>query len=296
MSYNIAGIGEVLWDIFENSKRFGGAVANVAFHAGQLGAHAYIVGAVGDDDLGAEGLKYLKEHGLEMGGLSKVVGFPTGTVNVKLDENKVPTYEIVEGVAWENLPWVDSLAEIAGKLDAVCYGSLAQRGELTRKTIHTFLDSVQSDCLKVCDVNLRINGYCDETIKASVEMADVLKLSDEELKIVAGIVGIDTAGSDDDIIAEFIEKYSLKAVLYTLGKDGAKIFIDGTSYSYKPNPIKPVSTVGAGDSFTARAVVGLLNNEAPVRIIEKACEYAAYVCMQEGAMPKLPDSVKDSVL
>ncbi len=296
MSFNIAGIGEVLWDIFENNKRFGGAVANVAFHASQLGAHGYIVGAVGDDELGTEGLEYLKEHGLDMAGLSKVDGFPTGTVNVMLDENKVPTYEIVEGVAWENLPWRDNFPEIAGKLDAVCYGSLAQRGELTRKTIRTFLDSVKPDCLKVCDVNLRVNGYCDDTIIASLEMADVLKLSDEELKIVAGIAGLDTAGSDDTIINDFIKKYSLKAVLYTLGKDGAKIFIDGFSYSFKPEPIKPISTVGAGDSFTARAVVGLLNNESPARIIEKACEYAAYVCMQEGAMPKLPDSIKAKVL
>ncbi len=292
MKYKIAGIGEVLWDIFETSKRFGGAVANATFHTSQLGAEAYIISAVGNDDLGKEGLEYLKNHDLDISYLTVVNGFPTGTVNVTLDENKVPTYEIVAGVAWENLPWNENMAELAKSLDAVCYGSLAQRGELTRKTVHKFLDSVGADCLKVCDINLRINGYTDETILVSLEKADVLKISDEELKIVAEIAGIDNSQSDDEIVADFIKKYGFSAVLYTLGKDGARIFIDGKSYGFKPDPIKPVSTVGAGDSFTARAVMGLLMKEDPAVLIAKACEVASYVCLQEGAMPKLPESLK----
>ena len=292
MSYNIAGIGEVLWDVFATSRRFGGAVANAAFHTSQLGAHAFIISAVGDDELGREGVAYLKEHGLDLTGLVTVQGYPTGTVNVTLDSNKVPTYEIVAGVAWENLPWQDKLAEIAGKLDAVCFGSLAQRGELSRKTIHRFLDSVTPECLKVCDINLRIDGYSPEVIRASLEMADVLKLSDEEIGIVAEIAGIDSTSTAAEIIADFQEKYGYKAVLYTLGKDGAEIYIAGNSYNYKPDPIIPVSTVGAGDSFTARAVVGLLSQEDPQSLIENACKVASYVCMQEGAMPKLPASFR----
>ncbi len=292
MKYKIAGIGEVLWDIFETSKRFGGAVANATFHTSQLGADAYIISAVGDDDLGREGLEYLKNHDLDISYLTAVQGFPTGTVNVTLDENKVPTYEIVAGVAWENLPWNEKMGELAKNLDAVCYGSLAQRGELTRKTVHQFLDSVSPECLKVCDINLRINGYTPETVRISLDKADVLKISDEELKIVAEIAGLDTAQDDDAIINDFITKYGFSAVLYTLGKDGAKIYIDGKSYGFKPDPIKPVSTVGAGDSFTARAVMGLLMKEDPAVLIAKACEVASYVCLQEGAMPKLPDHLK----
>ncbi len=291
MSYHIAGIGEVLWDIFETSRRFGGAVANVAFHSSQLGAHGYIIGAVGDDEMGREGIAYLKEHGLDIEGLDVVAGYPTGTVNVKLDEHKVPTYEIVKGVAWENMPWKDGLSAIASKLDAVCFGSLAQRGELTRSTIQKFIDSLRPDCLKICDVNLRINGYTPEVIRQSLEMADVLKLSDEEVEIVAGIVGIDGGLSTGAMIQELISKYEFKAVLFTLGKDGARLYVDGREYSYKPEPIKPVSTVGAGDSFTARAIFGLLNNEDPDKIIAAACKVAAYVCMQEGAMPKLPEDI-----
>ncbi len=293
MSYYTAGIGEVLWDIFESNKRFGGAVANVAFHFGQLGAKSYIVGAVGDDELGEEGRAYLIDHGMDMSGVSVVKGFPTGTVNVKLDENKVPTYDIIEGVAWENLPWNPALEDIAKKLDAVCFGSLAQRGELTRTTIHTFIDALRPECLKVYDVNLRINGYTDDIIKSSLEMADVLKLSDEEIKVVATIAGIDSGMDDDTIINKLIDKYELKSVLYTLGKDGATLYVDGQSYHYASEPIKPVSTVGAGDSFTARAIFGMLNKEDPLTIIKKACEMAAYVCMQEGAMPKLSDSIID---
>ena len=184
------------------------------------------------------------------------------------------------------------MKELLGNWMRCVFGSLAQRGELTRKTIHRFLDSVKSDCLKVCDINLRIAGYSPEVIRSSLQKADVLKLSDEEIKIVADMVGVDSTSEAADIIKDFIAKYDFKAVLYTLGKDGADIYIDGKSCSYKPDPIKPVSTVGAGDSFTARAVVGLLNREDPQSLIENACKVAAYVCMQEGAMPKLPDSFR----
>ena len=292
MSFCVAGIGEVLWDVFPNSRRFGGAVANVAFHASQLGAFSYIVSAVGDDNDGKVGVEYLKEHGIDVSGIEVVPSFPTGTVPVTLDENGVPTYDIVEGVAWENIPWDENLADIAGNLDALCFGSLAQRGEVTRQTVYKFIDNLRDDCLKVYDVNLRINGYSDEIIRTSLGKTDVLKFSDEELKVVADIAGIDSSRDDSEVIKDLVAEYGFYAVLYTLGKDGANLYTGGQEYHYCPDPIKPVSTVGAGDSFTARTIMGLLNKEEPLSVVKNACEVAAYVCMQEGAMPALPEKFR----
>lgn len=296
MGFCVAGIGEVLWDVFPTNRRFGGAVANVAFHASQLGAYSYIISAVGDDDDGRKGVDYLKEHGIDVSGIEVVAELPTGTVPVTLDENGVPSYEIKEGVAWENIPWDDSLAAIAQKLDALCFGSLAQRGKVTRDTVYKFIDNLRDDCLKVYDVNLRVNGYSAEIISASLEKTDVLKFSDEELKVVADIAGVDSSLADGEVIKSLIEKYDFYAVLYTLGKDGAYIYIDGEEYHFCPDPIKPVSTVGAGDSFTARTIMGLLNKEKPYDIVKNACEVAAYVCMQEGAMPALLEKFRKEIL
>ena len=183
----IVGLGEALWDCLPEGKKIGGAPANFAYHVSQFGYDAYAVSAVGTDDLGAETLAEFDAKGLKYE--MPQVSFPTGTVQVSLDESGIPTYDIKEGVAWDNIPFTARLEEMARNCRAVCFGSLAQRYEASRRTIYKFLDSTPKDCLRIFDINLRQNFYCKEVICESLKRCNVLKINDEELVIIGRMFG-----------------------------------------------------------------------------------------------------------
>ena len=175
----VVGMGEALWDVLPDGKKIGGAPANFAFHAGQAGMDSRVVSAVGKDALGEEALATLEGKGLNIEAVARV-DFPTGVVNVSLGEQGIPQYDICEGVAWDNIPFTPALANLASQAQAVCWGSLAQRNEVSRKTIFSFLDAMPSDeeRLKVFDINLRQQFYTLEIIEASCHRANVLKIKD----------------------------------------------------------------------------------------------------------------------
>ena len=175
----IAGLGEALWDCLPEGRKIGGAPANFAYHASQFGFDAYAVSAVGTDELGDETIEALKGNGLKM--VMPRVDFPTGQVKVTLDEDGVATYDIKEGSAWDNIPFTPEIEALAKQCRAVCFGSLAQRNEVSRNTIYRFLDATPKDCMRIFDINLRQNFYTKETIVESLKHATVLKINDEEL-------------------------------------------------------------------------------------------------------------------
>ena len=172
------GLGEILFDVLPSGSQLGGAPANFAYHAGQHGLHSVAVSAVGKDVLGDTALRLLDEKKLKY--VIPEVDYPTGTVQVQLDKEGVPTYDIKQGVAWDNIPFTDDIKEIAANAGAVCWGSLAQRSEVSRKTIYKFLDYTPNDCLKIFDINLRQNFYTPEEITESLIRSNVLKINDEE--------------------------------------------------------------------------------------------------------------------
>ena len=288
----VVGMGEALWDVLPDGKKIGGAPANFAFHAGQAGMDSRVVSAVGNDALGEEALATLEGKGLNIEAVARV-DFPTGVVNVSLGEQGIPQYDICEGVAWDNIPFTPALANLASQAQAVCWGSLAQRNEVSRKTIFSFLDAMPSDeeRLKVFDINLRQQFYTLEIIEASCRRANVLKINDEELVLVSEMLRLG-AGSPEVLCRSLMERYGLSILVLTCGTNGSYVFTPvETSYRVTPK-VQVADTVGAGDSFTA-TLVGELLRKTPVGVAhEHAVEVAAYVCTQQGAMAEWPDSLR----
>ena len=286
--FKVCGLGEVLWDAFPDGEKFGGAPANFTCHCHSLGAQAYVVSCIGRDQRGVKAREFLDNHGVDTSCLAQSGAYETGVVIVALDDAGKPEYEIKEGVAWDNIPWTEEISTLAPQLDAVCFGSLSQRNDVSRGTIRKFLAATGADCLRVFDINIRQNFYNDETIRSSLESANVLKLNDEELPIVAELIGAE--GRDEEIVGAVIREFGLKLVALTRGPQGALMVTPEESSFAAPAATDVISTVGAGDSFTAAMIMGFLNNEPLDRINQEANRLAASVCTQHGAVPELPPS------
>lgn len=286
----VVGLGEALWDILPDGKKLGGAPANFAFHAGQFGLNAIAVSALGEDKLAEETIEQLEAKKLAYCMLR--VPYPTGTVQVTLDAGGVPTYDIKENVAWDNIPFNKDIEAIARKTRAVCWGSLAQRNVVSRDTIYSFLDATPKDCMKIFDINLRQNFYTKEAIRASIKRCNVLKINDEELVLIGrmfGYPGLDIENKCWLILG----KYNLDMLVLTCGINGSYVFTRGTM-SYQPTPkVKVADTVGAGDSFTGSFCAAILYGKSVAEAHQLAVEVSAYVCTQNGAMPALPQEVKE---
>lgn len=286
----IVGIGELLWDVLPDGKKIGGAPCNFAYHVSQFGLPAIGVSAVGNDDLGEELKAAVLARDIECN--IAEVDYPTGTVQVSLDAAGVPCYDIKEGAAWDNIPFTDALRDIASVTRAVSFGSLAQRSEVSRATIKAFLDAMPDGDgqYKVFDINLRLSFYTPQVISDSLARCNVLKINDEELEVVSGMLGI-SGGSQQERCIALLEKYGLRTLILTCGVNGSYVFT-GKEVSFVETPrVDVVDTVGAGDSFTGAFVAGMLSG-MPLREAHRlAVDTSAYVCSCAGAMPKLPESL-----
>lgn len=280
------GLGEILFDVLPTGSQLGGAPANFAYHAGQHGLQSVAVSAVGSDLLGDEALRLLDEKHLKY--VMPRVDFPTGTVQVELDAEGVPTYDIKEGVAWDNIPFTDDIKEVAANAGAVCWGSLAQRNEVSRKSIYQFLDHTPEDCLKVFDINLRQNFYTKDVICESMKRCNILKINDEELIQIGrmfGYPGLDIENKCWLILG----KYNLDMLVLTCGVNGSYVFTPGC-VSYQETPrVEVADTVGAGDSFTGSFCAAILSGKTVREAHKLAVEVSAYVCTQNGAMPDIKE-------
>ena len=289
MNDYIVGIGEVLWDVFPTGKKLGGAPANFAYHVSQFGLCGLAVSAVGRDALGEETVNSLSEHGLNFH-IDRVEE-PTGTVQVTLDDKGVPQYEIKTGVAWDNIPYSKELSEIASETRAVCFGSLAQRSPVSRETIGWFLDAVPEGCMKVFDINLRQHFYSKEVLEASMGKADILKINEDEIVIVARLFDIPETGFEE-ISRRLVGMFSLKMLILTCGAIGSYVFHEG-GMSYLATPkVEVADTVGAGDSFTGAFVASILSGKTVEEAHRIAVQVSAFVCTKTGAMPEIPEEVR----
>ena len=285
MENKIVGLGEALWDVLPEGKKLGGAPANFAYHAGQFGLDTLAISAVGEDQLGDETLSALEEKGLKY--IMPRVPFPTGTVQVELDAQGVPAYEIREGVAWDNIPFTSEMEKVARSCKAVCWGSLAQRHEVSRNTIHRFLDATPPTCLKIFDINLRQTFYDEEVIRASLKRCNILKINDEELVTIGrlfGYPGLDMSNKCWLILG----KYNLDMLVLTCGVNGSYVFKPGAMTFIETPKVDVADTVGAGDSFTASFCAAILKGLSVSDAHQLAVETSAYVCTCNGAMPRIP--------
>lgn len=283
----VVGMGEALWDVLPEGKKIGGAPANFAYHVSQFGLPSCVVSAVGEDALGKEIVENFTSKGLNQ--LIAEVPYPTGTVQVEIDPAGIPQYDIKENVAWDNIPYTDLLADLAGRTKAVCFGSLAQRNVVSRDTINSFLDAMPDTdgTLKVFDVNLRQGFYTKEILCNSMKRCNILKINDEELVAVSrmfGYPGIDL----QDKCWILLGKYNLRMLILTCGINGSYVFTPG-NVSFQPTPkVEVADTVGAGDSFTAAFIASILKGKSVAEAHSLAVRTSAFVCTQKGAMPILP--------
>jgi fructokinase len=289
MKRYIVGLGEALWDVLPDGKKLGGAPANFAYHAAQFGLDTIAISALGEDKLAEETIDALKEHNLNY--LMPRVPYPTGTVQVTLTGDGIPTYDIKENVAWDNIPLTDEMLEVAKNARAVCFGSLAQRNVVSRENIHKFLDATPDDCVKIFDINLRQQFYTKEVIKESLKRCNILKINDEELVLIGrmfGYPGLDIENKCWLILG----KYNLDMLVLTCGTNGSYVFTPGQMSFQETPKVEVADTVGAGDSFTGSFVGSILNGKPVPEAHKTAVQVSAFVCTQNGAMPVVPDRLK----
>ena len=280
----IVGLGEALWDCLPEGRKIGGAPANFAYHASQFGFDSYVVSAVGSDPLGDETIETLRAKGLKL--QMPRVDYPTGQVQVTLDEDGVASYDIKEGSAWDNIPFTPEIEALAKRCSAVCFGSLAQRNAVTRNTIYRFLAATPKDSLRIFDINLRQNFYSKEIIQESLKLCNVMKINDEELVILGrmfGYPGVDVENKCWLILG----KYNLDMLILTCGINGSYVFSKGAMTFLETPKVEVADTVGAGDSFTGSFVASILSGKSIAEAHLTGVKVSAYVCTQNGAMPDI---------
>src|ERR1700686_1743551 len=291
----IVGIGEVLWDLLLTGPQLGGAPANFAYHAAALGAEAHVITRVGNDDLGRKILRRFSDMGLQHSDVQSNVQVderaPTGTASVTLSGDGLAHFAVQENVAWDFLDATPEALTLVNEAHAVCFGSLAQRSEPSRNAIQQLVESTSNDALRVFDVNLRRPFYTRDVIERSLQLANVLKLNDDELPSLAAMFNL--TGSTEKQIECLAQIFSLQVVALTRGPNGSLLYqTNARRWSdCASRPVTIVDTVGAGDSFTAALVLGLLCKMDLDEINSIANEVARYVCSQPGATPPLPSEL-----
>lgn len=287
----VVGIGEALWDMLPEGKKLGGAPANFAYHVSQFGLSGMVVSAVGNDQPGREILDTLAAKRLNM--LIETLDYPTGTVQVEVDDNGIPRYRIKENVAWDNIPFTDKLKAIAERTTAVCFGSLAQRNRVSRETINNFLALVpnQKGVYKIFDINLRQEFYTKEIICHSLEQCNILKINDEELITVSGMFGYPDTMDFQERCRRLLSDYNLEMLILTCGVNGSYVFTSGDVSFIETPKVTVADTVGAGDSFTASFISALLMKKTVREAHRLAVDVSAFVCTRNGAMPQLPQEL-----
>lgn len=290
MDNYIVGIGEVLWDYFEDKDDYvlGGAPFNFAYHVNQFGLNSLVISAIGNDKLGQKLEADVKEKNVPY--MLEHLNLPTGVVNIKEVDGK-PRYDILTERAWDYIPNTEQLKEIAANTKAACFGSLAQRSETSRNSILAFLDAMPSDALRIFDINLRQKWYTEEVIKTSLQKANVLKINDDELLIIQRMFGyIDI--TQENTCRLIMRDYQLDMLILTCGDKGSYIFTKDEMSYLSTNDIKVVDTVGAGDSFTASFIASILQGKTILEAHRIAVNVSAFVCSQEGATPIIPSNLK----
>ena len=310
----ILGIGELLWDILPEGARYGaaaidrpsstrllgGAPANFAVMAGRLGDHAAILSRIGRDDLGREAVARLEPLPVDPSFLQVDPLHETGRVTVRIEGGQ-PAYTIHRPAAWDFLQLTDEWVQLAERADAICFGSLAQRAPQSRQAIQALAAQTRERCIRVFDVNLRAPFYTGETVQESIELATVLRANEAELPPVLALLGLPAAGTRGrrglcTDARRLLEEFpALNLVAVTRGARGSVLVGRGEQHEHPGFRAKVADTIGAGDAFTAAIVHYMLRGANLPTLNEAGNRWGAWMAAQHGAMPPLPDSVRDRI-
>jgi len=287
MNQDVISLGEVLWDLFPEGAQFGGAPANFASHAAHLGASVSMFSAVGDDELGRKAVATLNSFNVDTTCIQTIAGKPTGTVGISLDDAGKPTFTIHQNSAWDFLTWDNAWEQRLQAADVVYFGTLSQRVDPARGAIRRAVQTAAAaGAMRIVDINLRAPFYNAELVRDSIGLASILKLSLDELADVCNAFELPEPGSPSEAITQLRAAAGLELVVMTNGADGAMLATEDDVIQQPGIPAVVVDTVGAGDSFTAAFITGLLRGEPHHQILENACKLAADVCSHAGAAPR----------
>jgi fructokinase len=288
--FQVIAVGEILWDLLPAGRQLGGAPANFMQHARSLGADAALVSRVGHDDLGREAVARLRARGVATALIQEDREAPTGTVGVEIGPDHQPRFTIHENVAWDRLAVEDAALAVVRAADAICFGSLAQRTAVGADAVRRLVAPSRPGALRIFDINLRPPFVQPEAIRASLELANVLKLNDQELPVLAAMLGL--AGGEYRQLQVLVSRYSLRLVALTRGGQGS-LLVGTEGRSERPAvAVEVADTVGAGDAFTAGLALGLLHGWPLDEINRLAAEVAAFVCTRPGGAPDLPPALR----
>ena len=277
----VVGVGELLWDVFPTGKRAGGAPINFVYHATQLGAEGYAISAVGNDAFGTEILQELDKN--HIAHCIDSLSYPTGSVKVELN-NGIPSYTIIENVAWDHIPLTQKAIDLVKNADAICYGTLSLRHADSKNTVTTLLSYARKDALRFYDINLRQHYYSKELIEELLKLANVFKVNDEELAVLRDLFNL--KGTDEEVCKYFMNTYNLKYVILTAGEKYSQVWSETETSYYDTPKVTVADTVGAGDAFSGAFVQGILAGKTLKEAHKQAVEISAFVCTKTGAWPE----------
>ncbi len=283
MRKNIISYGEIVWDVFKTTKVLGGAPLNFAYYCANLGHNAFIISALGNDGLAKSVFSTLSREGVSNSLLQTSETLPTGSVKVSLDAEGNPSYDIESPAAWDEISFTQSISDKIKFCDAFCFGTLAQRSKKSRDTLYKILNLLPKTCMKVLDLNIRQNFYTPEIIMESCKFTDILKINEDELKLLLKVfdINFDDEGS---AVSELYEKLALKYLVYTKAEKGSLVVFDKSQIlEMHSAPTSIVDTVGAGDAFTAAFTSAIINSQSVQQAMQSAAKLAQKVVMGRGA-------------
>jgi fructokinase len=288
----IVAVGELLWDLLPSGARLGGAPANFAVFCARLGNRSVLVSSLGNDDYGNAARSMLVQPNLDLTQLQFNKTYPTGTVEVTFSANNQPSYNISRGVAWDFIQLTPGLLATVRAADAICFETLPQRHEVSRSTIRSMVEAATADCVRVCDINIRMPDCTPEVVRWSVSHADIIKVSEEELPLTfsfLGGLGLSTEQLTPEAASRaLLENFpDCKLVATTLGAEGSMVTTREGTFRHPGFPIKLVDTVGAGDAFTAGLLHACLRGASPLVMAKIGNLCGSYVAGQQGATPAL---------
>jgi fructokinase len=278
----IVCFGEVLWDVYPDGKKLGGAPFNVAAHATQLGLKAQMISRIGKDELGEEIIKAIKEQGISPGYTVADKNYETGVVDVLLDQQGKPAYNIKQPAAWDFIVTNRDNITLVEEAEAFVFGSLACRSATSRKSL---FELAKLSKRNICDLNIRLSYYNEDLITSLLQITNILKINDEEAHLLQSLYGI----SEGNFYEALTEKFGLDIIIQTLGANGAEAFHNGKIVRCPGVKIEVVDTVGSGDSFLAAFIRQLLNGEDLESCLRFATATGALIATKRGAIPEISE-------
>lgn len=289
----ILGIGEILWDLLPGDKCLGGAAANFIYHVSQLGSRAILLSKVGNDPLGSEILEQCSQLGLDTTHIQIDENHKTGVVDVKIDEDGQPEYDIIENVAWDFIGFKHQLRSLIRHADLLYFGTLAQRSKQSRETIKKIISLADDRTVKMFDVNLRSNYYCPELIKTCLSSADIVKLNEHELKKILRMIS--PARSNGYSVSDMIDQYEIELLCITMGDHGCELKTPYETVIHRGFDVDVKDAVGAGDAFAAALAANFLAGLDLRKLALRSNLLGSYVASQKGATPHITKRILEQV-